>query len=91
MVIEIDIRLVPEKDGEAMVQMVRSYIQAQGFRILEKEPIPKERENLNIDGKTIEEQDTFKTLGITFSTKLDRTLWTVFSFHSGSLSPLKRT
>ena len=43
-VIEIDIRLVPEKDGEAMVQMVRSYIQAQGFHILEKDPTPKERE-----------------------------------------------
>lgn len=43
-VAEIDIRLVPETDGNRLVQLVKSYIRDQGFYILDSLPTASERE-----------------------------------------------
>lgn len=42
-VIEIDIRLVPEIDGTKMIEMVRNYILKEGYHILVEEPTKQDR------------------------------------------------
>jgi acetylornithine deacetylase/succinyl-diaminopimelate desuccinylase-like protein len=37
-VIEMDIRLTPESDGDKMIQMVRTFISSKGFQILDHDP-----------------------------------------------------
>lgn len=46
-IIEIDIRLVPESDGERLIGLLRKHIQDQGFHLVDSVPNDEERMNNN--------------------------------------------
>ena len=43
MLLQLDIRLVPESDPDHLIRLVRKHIESRGFTILEKEPTQEER------------------------------------------------
>jgi acetylornithine deacetylase/succinyl-diaminopimelate desuccinylase-like protein len=43
-IVEIDMRLVPETDGKKQMELLKHYIQHQGFHLVDSVPLEKERE-----------------------------------------------